>query len=68
MVPGNSHTARHASVELMYCEATGDCATKEDAVRRLNWATYMVDTNSKNRYQPVSKIPGFRVSEPSTGC
>jgi hypothetical protein len=50
MVPGNSHTARHASVELMYCEATGDCATKEDAIRRLNWATYMVDTDGKNRY------------------
>jgi hypothetical protein len=49
-VPGNSHTSRHASVELMYCEATGDCATKEDAIRRLNWATYMVDTDGKNRY------------------
>jgi hypothetical protein len=49
-VPGNSHTARHASVELMYCEATGDCATKEDAIRRLNWATYMVDSDGKNRY------------------
>jgi hypothetical protein len=49
-VPGNSHTSRHASVEIMYCEATGDCATKEDAIRRLNWATYMVDTDGKNRY------------------
>lgn len=49
-VPGNSHTSRHASVELLYCEKTGDCATKEDAIRRLNWATYMVDNDGKNRY------------------
>lgn len=49
-VPGNSHTSRHASVELLYCEKTGDCATKQDAVRRLNWATYMVDSDGKNRY------------------
>ena len=48
--PGNSHTARHASVELAFCEATGDCATKPDAIRRLNWATYMVDSDGKNRY------------------
>lgn len=49
-VPGNSHTARHASVELLYCEATGDCTTKPDAIRRLNWATYTVDADGKNRY------------------
>jgi hypothetical protein len=49
-VPGNSHTSRHASVELLYCEKTGDLALKEDAVRRLNWATYTVDTDGKNRY------------------
>jgi hypothetical protein len=50
LVPGNSHTSRHASVELAYCEKTGDCALKEDAVRRLNWATYTVDSDGKNRY------------------
>lgn len=49
-VPGNSHTSRHASVELLYCEKTGDCKSKEDAIRRLNWATYTVDTDGKNRY------------------
>ena len=49
-VPGNSHTSRHASVELLYCEKTGDCVLKEDAIRRLNWATYMVDNDGKNRY------------------
>lgn len=25
-------------------------ATKEDAIRRLNWATYMADHDGKNRY------------------
>jgi hypothetical protein len=50
MVPGNSHTSRHASVELLYCEKTGDLSLKEDAIRRLNWATYTVDTDGKNRY------------------
>ena len=49
-VPGNSHTSRHACVELLYCEKTGDCALKEEAIRRLNWATYTVDTDGKNRY------------------
>jgi hypothetical protein len=49
-VPGNSHTSRHASVELLYGEKTGDNTLKEDAIRRLNWATYTVDTDGKNRY------------------
>jgi hypothetical protein len=49
-VPGNSHTSRHASVELLYCEKTGDFGLKDAAIRRLNWATYMVDTDGKNRY------------------
>lgn len=49
-VPGNSHTSRHASVALLYCEKTGDCERKDDAIRQLNWATYTVDTDGKNRY------------------
>ncbi len=49
-VPGNSHTSRHASVELLYCEKTGDLSLREEAIRRLNWATYTVDTDGKNRY------------------
>ncbi|HYM07755.1 MAG TPA: hypothetical protein VEU11_14465 [Terriglobales bacterium] len=49
-VPGNSHTSRHASVELEYCEKTGNLELKDAAIRRLNWATYMVDTDGKNRY------------------
>ncbi len=49
-VPGNSHTSRHAAVELLYCEKTGDITLKDAAIRRLNWATYMVDSDGKNRY------------------
>lgn len=49
-VPGNSHTSRHASMELLYASRTGDWSRKVDNVRRLNWATYMVDTDGKNRY------------------
>ena len=50
LVPGNSHTSRHAAVELLYCEKSGDCKDKEAAVRRLNWATYSVDSSGQNRY------------------
>ncbi len=49
-VPGNSHTSRHASVELLYCEQTGDMTHKDAAIRRLNWAAYMVGVDGKNRY------------------
>ncbi len=28
-VPGNTHTSRHAAVELLYCEQTGDCGRKK---------------------------------------
>ena len=50
MVPGNSHTSRHASVELRYAELTGDNHNKDQAVLQLNWATYMVDFDGKNRF------------------
>jgi hypothetical protein len=49
-VPGNSHTSRHASVKLLYCEKTGDCGDRIEEVRRLNWATYSVNDDGKNRY------------------
>jgi hypothetical protein len=49
-VPGNSHTSREASLELLWAEATGDSSRKAQAIRNLNWATYMVDTDGKNRY------------------
>lgn len=50
MKPGNSHTSHHASVELLFCEKTGDLSRKAAAIARLNWATYMVDDDGKNRY------------------
>jgi hypothetical protein len=48
--PGNSHTSRYASVELLYGEKSGDDSAKRAAIRRLNWATYSVDTDGKNVY------------------
>jgi hypothetical protein len=48
--PGNSHTSRQASAELQYSMLTGDNARVENAKRQLNWATYMVDDDGKNRY------------------
>jgi hypothetical protein len=50
MFPGNSHTARHASVELLYGERTGDTQNKDAAIRQLNWATYMVAEDGRNVY------------------
>jgi hypothetical protein len=49
-VPGQSHTSRHASVELLYAEKTGDLSGKDAALRRLAWATYWVDDFGMNRY------------------
>lgn len=53
--PGNSHSARQAAVELMYWEKTGDTSRLNNAVRMLNWATYMVDHDGKNFY-PTNAI------------
>ncbi|MGP8323833.1 MAG: hypothetical protein ACT6FG_07545 [Methanosarcinaceae archaeon] len=49
-VPGNSHSSRQASIELLYAKLTGDNTWKDNAIRQLNWATYMVDIDGKNRY------------------
>ncbi len=49
-IPGQSHTSRHASVELRYAAETGDLHNKEMAIRQLNWATYFVDDDGKSRY------------------
>jgi hypothetical protein len=49
-VPGNSHTSRQASLELMWAEAAGDPSRKARAVRNLSWATYMVAADGRNRY------------------
>ncbi|MBR9997883.1 MAG: hypothetical protein KFF73_02880 [Cyclobacteriaceae bacterium] len=50
LTPGNSHTSRQAAAELLYASLTGDQRMKENAVRQLNWATYMVDMDGKNCY------------------
>jgi hypothetical protein len=50
MTPGNSHTSRQGSAELQYVALTGDTTRKQNAVRQLSWATYMVDIDGKNRY------------------
>ena len=49
-VPGQSHSSRHASVELRYAQETGDLTNKDMAIRQLNWATYFVDDDGKNKY------------------
>ena len=50
LVPGNSHTSRHASIELRYSELTGDKQNVNQAVLQLNWATYMVDFDGKKPF------------------
>ncbi|MEP7110645.1 MAG: hypothetical protein ABI760_21815, partial [Ferruginibacter sp.] len=54
-VPGNSHSSRQACVDLLYWEKTGDTMNARNAVRMLNWATYMVDKDGKNFY-PTNAI------------
>jgi len=48
--PGNSHSSRQASMELRYWEKTGDTTGLANAIRQLNWATYMVNTDGRNYY------------------
>jgi hypothetical protein len=52
---GSSHSAHQAAVDLLYARLTGDNSRVENAVRMLNWATYMVDIDGKNQY-PVEGI------------
>jgi hypothetical protein len=54
-VPGNSHSSRQASIDLMYWEKTGDTTYVRNAIRELNWATYMVNNDGKNFY-PTNDI------------
>lgn len=49
-VPGNSHTSRQASVELTYAKLSGDTSLTTNAIRALNWATYTVAPDGRNRY------------------
>jgi hypothetical protein len=48
--PANSHSSRQAADELLYVSLTGDSTLYENAFRELNWATYMVDFDGKNRF------------------
>ncbi|HEX8548903.1 MAG TPA: hypothetical protein VF691_18195 [Cytophagaceae bacterium] len=48
--PGNSHTSRQGCAELQYAMLSGDSTMKDAAIRKLNWATYMVDNDGKNCY------------------
>jgi hypothetical protein len=58
--PGNSHSSRHASLELLYAEKTGDHSRDDAAIRRLNWATYMVDEKGRNNYPAVTRASASR--------
>jgi hypothetical protein len=49
-VPGNSHSSRQASVELIYAGLSGDTTYTANAIRTLNWATYTVASDGRNRY------------------
>jgi hypothetical protein len=49
-VPGNSHSSRQASAELLYTTLSGDTAYKTNAIRTLDWATYTVADDGRNRY------------------
>ncbi|MDX2195445.1 MAG: hypothetical protein NW207_03420 [Cytophagales bacterium] len=48
--PGNSHTSRQGCAELQYASLAGDTTLIQGAIRKLNWATYMVDNDGKNCY------------------
>ncbi len=49
-VPGNSHSSRQASMELLYEVLSGDTTFRTNAIRTLHWATYTVDWDGKNQY------------------
>jgi len=48
--PANSHSSRQAADELLFVSLTKDSSLYQNAVRELNWATYMVDFDGKNRF------------------
>ncbi len=51
--PGGSHTSRYASTELIYAEKTSDTSRVAEAIRELNWATYLCDTSGQCRFSPA---------------
>lgn len=48
--PANSHSSRQAADELLYTVLSGDSSLYDNAVRELHWATYMVDSDGKNKF------------------
>jgi hypothetical protein len=54
-VPGESHTARQGSTELLWANKSGDTSGKENALRQLDWSTYTVDNDGKNVF-PSNEI------------
>ncbi|MEP7279167.1 MAG: hypothetical protein ABI813_11030 [Bacteroidota bacterium] len=55
LVPGNSHSSRQASMELLYWSLTGDTTYTRNAIKELSWATYMVADDGRN-YYPRSDV------------
>lgn len=49
-VPGNSHTSRQAAAQLQFAFLSGDTSHQLHSIRQLNWASYMVDVDGKNKY------------------
>ena len=49
-VTGNSHSSRQASIELLYTRFSGDTTYLPNAISTLNWATYTVADDGRNRY------------------
>ncbi len=47
---GQSHTSRHASIELLYSVLTGDTSKLQEGIRQLNFSTYAVDYDGKCRW------------------
>lgn len=50
IIQGQSHTSRNADIEMRYAELTGDRSRVDEAIRQLNWCTYAVDVDGKNRW------------------
>jgi hypothetical protein len=50
LMPGESHTSRQAADELLWVSLTGDSTFYVNAVRALNWATYTVGFDGRNRF------------------
>lgn len=47
---GQSHTSRHASIELRFAELSNDTTNVAEAIRQFSWCTYAVDNDGKNKW------------------